>query len=175
VIRAAQEISDEDTKRCLDVLKTSELRFSLVTDLIAFAKADNEYSANEKQTIESMAKYLGINQQQFGLLDHFTDKSKEALDAAQTNPQAQSLAQSNSAAQPQAQSTDFLSSLGLKDKFESAGINGGSLLKGILGMAAPMILAKMVTGGLNRNRDLVVVAVCLAVEVECLVAVAEAC
>jgi len=142
VIKAARQISDEDTKRCLDVLKTSDLRFSLVTDLIAFAKSDNEYSENEQKTVEKMATYLGVTQQQFSLLDSFTDKSKAAaLSAAQSDPQ--------SLAQPQ--STDLLSSLGLKDKFESAGIKGSGLLKGILGIAAPMLLAKMVTGGLSRN------------------------
>jgi uncharacterized tellurite resistance protein B-like protein len=144
VIKAARQISDEDAKRCLDVLKTSELRFSLVTDLIAFAKSDNDYSENEKQTVEKMSAYLGLTQQQFSLLDSFTDKSKEAaLSAAQSDPQ--------SLAQPQDQSTDLLSSLGLKEKFESAGIKGSGLLKGIIGMAAPMILASMVNRGLNRN------------------------
>jgi uncharacterized tellurite resistance protein B-like protein len=148
VINAAKGMSDEETKRCLDVLKTSELRFSLVTDLIAFAKSDNDYSANEQKTVEEMSTYLGLTQQQFSLLDSFTDKSKEAaISAAQSNPQA--------LAEPQQQQpTDFLSSLGLKDKFESAGIKGSSLLKGIIGFAAPMILANMVSRGMSRNSGL---------------------
>src|SRR5438270_177835 len=37
VLQAASNISDEELKQCLDILKNSELRFSLVTDLIAFA------------------------------------------------------------------------------------------------------------------------------------------
>ena len=60
VIKAARHISDEDLKHCLDVLKTSDLRYSLVTDLIAFAKSDNDYSEEEQKTVEKMAKYLGV-------------------------------------------------------------------------------------------------------------------
>src|SRR5215212_146015 len=36
VIKAASEITDDEVLRCLDVLKTSDLRFSLVADVIAF-------------------------------------------------------------------------------------------------------------------------------------------
>lgn len=153
VIRAAQEITDEDTKRCLDVLKTSELKYSLVTDLIAFAKSDNNYSGEEQKTIQKMADYLGVNKEQLSLLDHFTDK---AINTSKTNAATGSTASATpnplTGSAPAAGDTDFLSSLGLKDKLQSAGINGSGLLKGLLGIAAPMILAKMVTGGLNRNR-----------------------
>lgn len=153
VIKAAQEISDEDTKRCLDVLKTSDLKYSLVTDLIAFAKSDNEYSEEEKKTIQKMSDYLGVNKEQFSLLDHFTDK---AINTSKANAASGSTASTTpntlAGSDQQAGVTDFLSSLGLKDKLQSAGINGSGLLKGLLGIAAPMILAKMVTGGLNRNR-----------------------
>lgn len=142
VISAANDIRGDDVLRCLDVLKTSDLRFSLVTDVIAFAKSDNNYSEEEQKNVQKMADYLGVNQQQFSLLDHFTDKVKDsASNEANT-----------SVAGDEAGSTDLLSSLGLKDKLQSAGINGSSLLKGILGIAAPMILTKMITGGLNRNR-----------------------
>lgn len=143
VIKAANETSHDDVLRCLDVLKNSELKYSLVTDVIAFAKSDNNYSEQEQKSVQKMADYLGVNQQQFSLLDHFTEKAK-ALDTSNTS--------TSPASNEQTQPTDFLSSLGLKDKLQSAGINGSSLLKGLLGIAAPMVLAKMVTGGLNRNR-----------------------
>lgn len=140
VMKAANEISDNEVLRCLDVLKGSDLRFSLVTDVIAFAKSDNNYSEEEQKSVQKMANYLGVNQEQFSLLDNFAEK-------------AQASASSGTSTMPaQAEPNDFLSSLGLKDKLQSAGINGGSLLKGILGIAAPMLLAKMVTGGLSRNR-----------------------
>jgi len=141
VLKAANEISDQDLMRCLDVLKNSDLKFSLVTDVIAFAKSDNNYSEQEQKSVQKMANYLGVNQQQFSLLDHFAGKVKEASDSNVTPSPNQA-----------GSSTDFLSSPGLKDKLHSAGINGSSLLKGLLGIAAPMVLAKMVTGGLSSNR-----------------------
>ncbi|MDQ6813499.1 MAG: TerB family tellurite resistance protein [Bacteroidota bacterium] len=151
VIRAATEISDADAKRCLDVLKTSELKYSLVTDLIAFAKSDNSYSDEEQKTIQKMSDYLGVNKEQFSLLDHFTNKAISTASAnAASNQSASSTNASSSNSQPQ--ETDFLSSLGLKDKLESVGIKGSGLLKGLLGIAAPMLLAKMVTSGLSRNQ-----------------------
>jgi len=149
VVKAAQEITDEDTKRCLDILKTSELKYSLVTDLIAFAKSDGNYTDDEKNTIQKMADYLGVNKEQFSLLDHFTDK---AIDSSNTAAASGQTANTLSGAQSVPEQKDFLSSLGLKEKLQSAGINGNGLLKGLLGIAAPMLLAKMVTGGLNRNR-----------------------
>ncbi|WP_026260440.1 TerB family tellurite resistance protein [Segetibacter koreensis] len=141
VIKAANEISDDDVLKCLDVLKNSELKYSLVTDVIAFAKTDNNYSEEEQKSVQKMADYLGVNNQQFSLLDHFTEKAKDTNNPA-----------SSTGSVDEPESNDFLSSLGLKDKLQSAGINGSGLLKGLLGIAAPMLLAKMVTGGLNRNR-----------------------
>jgi hypothetical protein len=125
----------------LDVLKNSELKYSLVTDVIAFAKSDSNYSEEEQKSVQKMASYLGVNQQQFSLLDNFTTKVQEA--SASEQPVS---------IEDEGSRNNFLSSLGVKDKLQSAGINGGSLLKGILGIAGPMLLAKMVTGGLNRGR-----------------------
>src|SRR3954469_13692497 len=75
VVRAATELTGEDLRHCLDVLKNSELRYSLVTDLIAFAKADGNYSGEEEKKIQEMAKYLGVGEKQFSLLDQFTDRA----------------------------------------------------------------------------------------------------
>jgi len=49
----------------------------------------------------------------------------------------------------------FLSSLGLKEKLQSAGINGGGLLKGLLGFAGPMILGSLLTRGLSRRGSVI--------------------
>lgn len=153
VIKAAQEITDEDAKRCLDVLKTSELKYSLITDLVAFAKSDNEYSQDEQKTVQKMADYLGVNQQQFSLLDHFTEKARNtSLADSETSAASSTTPNTLTGSTEEPEQNDFLSSLGLKDKLQSAGINGSSLLKGLLGVAAPMLLAKMVTSGLSRNR-----------------------
>lgn len=137
VISAASEMSGQELKNCLDILKNSELRFSLITDLISFAESDQNYSQEEKNNVEKIAQYLNINQQQFSLLDQFAKKT------------AASGVTGEEVSKP-----SFLSSLGLEDKFKSAGMNMGGLTKGLLGIAGPMILARLLTrgrrgGGLN--------------------------
>ena len=126
VVQAATTLSGEELKRCLDILKGSELRFSLITDMIAFAESDQDYSAEEKASVEKIAQYLGVNQQQFSLLDQFVKKTSTA-----------------DVAPEQVQSPGFLDSLGLGDKMRSAGINSNTLLRTVLGIAGPMVLAGM--------------------------------
>ena len=137
---ATTEISDDDLRRFLDVLKTSDLRFSLVSDVIAFAESDQSYSEEEKQKVQLIAQYLGVNQEQFSLLDQFTKKAvkevpnqAEALETEQTTP------------------GNFLDSLGFGDKLKNAGINSNSLLKGALGIIGPLVLARMFSGGRRRS------------------------
>ena len=48
VLNAAKEISGEELKRSLDILKDSQLKYSLITDLMAFAKSDANYSEEER-------------------------------------------------------------------------------------------------------------------------------
>jgi len=136
VMRAATELSGDELIRCLDILKKSDLRFSLVTDLMAFAKSDENYNEDEQKNIEKIAEYLGVNKQQFSLLDQFAEKTKTADIPVNENNHHY-----------------FLSSLGLKDKLHNAGINGGGLLKGLIGFAGPMILGGLVSRGLNRGRS----------------------
>lgn len=135
--RAATEpMADDDLKRCLDVLKNSDLRFSLVSDLIAFAEADQNYTPEEKQNVEKVANYLGVNQQQFSLLDQFTKKAVQEAPA-----QAQALQDGTT------QPSNFLGGLGFGDKLKNAGINTSGLMKGALAVMGPIILAQMFRGG----------------------------
>ena len=138
---ATADVADADLERFLAVLKNSELRFSLVSDVIAFAQADNNYTATEQAKVKQIAEYLGVNQEQFSVLDQFTQKAveevpqhAEALQSEQTSP------------------ANFLDSLGFGDKLKSAGINTNSLFKGALGILGPILLAKMFAGGSSRNR-----------------------
>jgi len=133
VVRAATELTGEDLKKCLDVLKNSELKYSLVTDLIAFGKSDQNYSPEEQENVQKIATYLGVEQKQFSLLDQFAEKA------------------STEATPEEIQKPSFLSSTGLKDKLQSAGINPQSLLKGLIGIAGPMLLAGMLSGGMRRR------------------------
>ena len=135
--RAATELQGNELKRCLDILKNSDLRFSLITDMISLAESDTNYSEEEKQAIEKIAQYLNVNKEQFSLLDQFTHEAKEQS----VKPEE--------AAEP-----SFLQSTGLGDKMKSAGINTGGLLKGLLGVMGPIILGGMLSGGRNRGGGL---------------------
>src|SRR5215217_7762514 len=99
VIRSATELTGQELTRCLDVLKNSELKYPLVTDLMAFAKSDSDYSESEEKNVHKIAQYLGVGEKQFSLLDQFAE---EATDADVPPEEV---------AKP-----SFLSSLGLKDK-----------------------------------------------------------
>jgi uncharacterized tellurite resistance protein B-like protein len=132
ILRAAQDTSGADLKRCLDVLKTSELRFSLITDLIAVAKADDSYTEEEKRNVEKVSKYLDVNTNQFSVLDQFVSK------AASSDNSSQSLASPN-----------VIQSLGMQDKFANAGLNIGSMGKSILGFLGPILLGGMAAKALK--------------------------
>ena len=134
VLLAAEDESGRDLTQCLDVLKKSELKYSLVTDLMAFAKSDGDYSDEERASVERISKYLGIDEQQASLLDEFSDKAKTVQPAL------------DEISQP-----TFLSSIGLKEKMQNAGINVRAFLKGLLGISGPMLLARMITHGLRHG------------------------
>ena len=131
VRNAASNTSDEDLKSSLDILKTSELRFSLLADLIAFAESDTDYSPGEKSEIDEIAKYLGITQQQVSTIKEFVQSSANT-DLDNENMEQQS----------------FLGS-GMEEKLKTAGINPGGMLKGLLGFAGPMILGALLSRGLG--------------------------
>lgn len=126
VARAAKELTGEELKRCLDILKSSDLKFSLVTDLISFAESDKDYTPEEKLRVEKIAEHLGINHQQFSLLDQFVQKT------AETQPEPEEI-----------QKPGFLSAIGLDQKFKKSGININSITKGLLGIAGPFIIANL--------------------------------
>ena len=136
VVRAATELSGDELKKCLDVLKNSDLKFSLVADIITFAKVDKNYSAEEKTNVEKIAQYLEVNHNQFSLLDQFVNKTtKQEINK---NPE-------------EVRNPGFFESLGFKDKFQKACIDVNSLSRGLLSIVCPMILANMVTGGMRRR------------------------
>jgi len=135
---ATKDIADEDMQRFLEVLKTSELRFSLVSDVIAFAQADNDYTETEKEKVQQIASFLGVNEQQFSVLDEFTQKA-----VAEVPQHAEEIETEK------ATPSGFFDSLGFGDKLKNAGINSNSLFKGALGIIGPILLARMFSG--NRR------------------------
>jgi uncharacterized tellurite resistance protein B-like protein len=133
---ASVEITGDDLKQSLDVLKGSELRFSLLADLVAFAEADQDYSADEKNHITRVANYLNITQEQQSTINQFVQK------ASQTDvPEEQRQ-------QPQ----NFFDKLGMNDQFKKAGINTNSLGSGLIGMLGPVVLGALMSRALGGRR-----------------------
>lgn len=135
VVQVAQDPSNSQLKRDLDVLKNSQLRFSLVTDIISFAKADGQYTQEEQTKIEQIADYLNINQTQFGALNQFVNEAEREQHRGDNihSPQ-QNLAGSS----------------GIEGMLQKAGISSSTLMKGMLGVMAPIVLSKMMGGGRGR-------------------------
>jgi uncharacterized tellurite resistance protein B-like protein len=137
VVRAATELSNEELHKCLDILKNSNLKYSLVADVITFAKVDGSYTDEEKKNIERIAEYLQVNKNQFSLLDQFVNKTAQKAQTVETTEDVRK--------------SGFFDSLGMKNPLENAGINVNSLSKGLLGMLGPAVLAGVV-GNVMRRR-----------------------
>ena len=128
VLAAAADANNQSIQQNLDALKGSDLRFSLVTDLISFARADGTYSSNEEAMVAKMAAYLGINPDQKQTLESVVDQAANVPHDPQ-DPGKQS----------------FLSGLG--DKLSNVGIPKSALMTGLLGVVAPMVISKVLGGG----------------------------
>jgi uncharacterized tellurite resistance protein B-like protein len=134
VLQAAQDPSNAYLRQSLEVLKTSELRYSLVTDLIAFAKSDGKYSAEEQQLVQQMAQYLNIDANQYSAINQYVDHAEQA------HRQGQDVTSQN-----------FLQSSGFGNTLQRSGINGGSMMKGMIGILAPMVIGGMLSRGRRRG------------------------
>ncbi len=134
VVAAAQDASNQSIQQHLDVLKNSDLRFSLITDLISFARADGAYANDEEAMIGKMSQYLGINAEQKQTLETVVDQ------AAKVAHDPQDPAKSG-----------FLGGLG--DKLSSVGIPKGALMAGLLGVVAPMVISRVMGGNRNQGSD----------------------
>jgi uncharacterized tellurite resistance protein B-like protein len=132
VLAAADSADNQSVQRDLDALKGSDLRFSLITDLISFARADGSYSNDEEAMIGRMAQYLGVNPEQKQTLESVVDQAEQV----QHNPQ-----------DPGKQG--FLGGLG--DKLSNVGIPKGALMAGLLGVVAPMVISKVLGGGSSNS------------------------
>lgn len=132
VLAAADHADNSTVQQSLDQLKSSDLRYSLVTDLISLARADGNYSPGEEEMVGKMAAYLGINPEQKQTLESVVDQAASVPHDPQ-DPNKQG----------------FLSSIG--DKLSNVGIPKGALMAGLLGVVAPMVISRVMGGGSNNN------------------------
>src|SRR5688572_26853649 len=135
VMKAAQDTSGQELLKSLDVLKESDLRYGLITDLIAMAKADESYTPEEKGNIEKVSRYLNVNGSQFSILDQFVTR---AADEERTPEEYYK--------------SDFVRSTGMQDKFSNAGFSMESIGKSIFGFLGPVILSGL-AGRTLRGRN----------------------
>jgi uncharacterized tellurite resistance protein B-like protein len=133
VIKAANDPSNANLKSHLDNLKNSQLRYSLLADMISFAKSDGQYTAEEQDRVQQIASYLNINQTQFNALNQFVDKADQA------QKQGQDIS-----------SSGFMESSGLGNMLKNSGISG-NFMKGALAVMAPILLSRMMSGGRRRG------------------------
>ena len=136
IITAAKDASGKHLKDSLDALKQSDLRYGLITDLIAIAQADDSYTAQEKDNIEKVSHYLNINNNQFSILDQFVKKAVEE----ERDPE-------------EYRNPSFLSSTGMQDKFSKAGFDMQGIGRGIFGFLGPMLLGGLAARSLGRGRS----------------------
>ncbi|RTQ47533.1 hypothetical protein EJV47_19140 [Hymenobacter gummosus] len=128
VQHAAQDASNESIKANLDQLKGSNLRYSLVTDLVSFARADGSYANDEEAMVNKISQYLGVNQQQVQTIENVVHQTQQAH-----------------AQQPDEAPQGLMDSLG--DKLRSVGIPPQAALGGLLAVAAPIVLSKIMGRG----------------------------
>ncbi|MBC7446686.1 MAG: TerB family tellurite resistance protein [Hymenobacteraceae bacterium] len=129
VLAAANDSTNQSIAQHLDALKGSELRYSLVADVISFAKADGKYSGEEQQMMQQMAAYLGVNSEQVQALGQVMEQTQQAP-----------------AVQTQAQANSLFGSSGIGDMLRKVGIQPSTLAKGMLGILAPILISKVLSG-----------------------------
>ncbi|WP_400192674.1 TerB family tellurite resistance protein [Hymenobacter sp. B81] len=126
VVAAAQDSTNESIAGNLNQLKNSELRFSLVKDLISFARADGNYAPDEEQMINKISTYLGVNQQQVQTLEQVA--SEQAQHPEETPSTGSGLLG------------------GIGDKLRQVGIPPETAVTGLLTVLAPMVLSRVMGG-----------------------------
>jgi uncharacterized tellurite resistance protein B-like protein len=139
VLSAAHDPANLSVQKCLDVLKGSDLRYSFITDIMSFAKADGHLSGEEEELIKGMADYLGVNQQQYGVLKEFVNVADESAKKGEV-VEAHALGTSSES-----------TSGGMGDMLKNAGIPADGLMKGVLAVAAPLLIASILRGGSRRG------------------------
>ena len=133
VVAAAASASNASIQQNLDALKGSDLRFSLVADLISFARADGAYANDEEAMVTKMAAYLGVNPQQQQALETVVDQAAQVAHSPE-DPAKQG----------------FFDSIG--DKLSNVGIPKSALLTGLLGVVAPMVISRVMGGGQGQQQ-----------------------
>lgn len=130
VIMQARSPKNDGFERHLDFLRNSDLKYSFVVDILSYAKADGNYTEDEKRKIHRMADRLGISIEQYNALQEYVDKAAQAQGE-------------------EASKEGFLENTGLKQKFNDLNIPVNGLLTGLVGsMLMSGLMGRRRSGGL---------------------------
>lgn len=77
-VLTASESATASVERHLESLKTSPLRFSLLSDCVSLAYADGTYEKSEKSEIRALAAQLGVTEEQLSAIEAFVATCHEA-------------------------------------------------------------------------------------------------
>ncbi len=139
VLGVAKDPTNLSVQKCLDVIKSSDLRYTFIADIMSFAKADGTLSGEEESQIKGMADYLGVNQEQYGVLKQFVNAADESAKKGEVVVQPQALGGGQAAD----------SEGGFDGMLKKVGIPSNGLMKGVLAIAAPLLISKLIMG--NRR------------------------
>jgi len=84
VIAAAEGLSDSELTEILDRLKKSDLKFTLLSDMIFLAYVDDDYDEYENQYIEGIAKQLKIKKDQLEAIKKYVNAVRKAQNSKDT-------------------------------------------------------------------------------------------
>jgi uncharacterized tellurite resistance protein B-like protein len=114
----ANTASNGNLPNYLAALKTSELKYPLIADLISYARSDNQYTPEEEQSVERIAAYLNIDHNQFVAVNHLVDKVYGSASGYSDRLQ-----------------TDYTRTSGLEAEFTQTGISTNTLKHMVKAMA----------------------------------------
>jgi uncharacterized tellurite resistance protein B-like protein len=84
VISAAENPLEVNFDKIFKKISKSELRYTLLTDMIFLAFADTEYTAGEKNEIKQIAKKLDIKEEQLIAIEKYVQAILKANDSGNT-------------------------------------------------------------------------------------------
>ena len=155
VTNAMQNPSGVNFATHINALKNSELKFSLVADILNMVNADGDTDAEELAHIKRLNAALGINEEQFGVMDQYVQKANKFASEQEGIPGLGSLLGGSGGGglgDLLGAATSFLTQSGMQNQFQQAGIptnnfQSGSTIGTILGGLATNFLQSKLSGG----------------------------
>lgn len=146
-------------------LKNSELKFSLIADIINMVNADGDMDADEVAHVNKLNQALGINQNQFDVMKEYVHKANSHAKEQTTTPGLGFLGGNDSGGSSSSgigsmlsTAAGFLVQSGLLNKFQQNNIptnnfQQGSTMGTILSGLATSFIQSKISGGNSNNAN----------------------